>query len=127
MSFSEIVKKYPETNFLQSPEYGKMNELLKDKAISSDFGGKGHALMIVRNAKRGRYLEIPCGPLTDWNDKKAVKTVFDEIIKTGKAEKCVFVRIRPQLLATEENLKLLSDLGLKKSPMHLAAEQKIRR
>ena len=125
MSFSEIVKKYPETNFLQSPEYGKMNELLKDKAISSDFGGKGHALMIVRNAKRGRYLEIPCGPLTDWNDKKAVKTVFDEIIKTGKAEKCVFVRIRPQLLATEENLKLLSDLGLKKSPMHLAAEHTV--
>ena len=125
MSFSEIVKKYPETNFLQSPEYGKMNELLKDKAIQSDFGGAGHALMIVRNAKRGRYLEIPCGPLTDWNDKKAIKAVFDEIVKTGKEEHCVFVRIRPQLLATEKNLKLLSDLGLKKSPMHLAAEHTV--
>lgn len=125
MSFNEIVKKYPEANFLQSPEYGKMNELLKDKAIQSDFGGKGHALMIVRNAKRGRYLEIPCGPLTDWNDKKAVKAVFDEIIKTGKSEHCVFVRVRPQLRATENNLKLLADLGLKKSPMHLAAEHTV--
>lgn len=125
MSFNEIVKKYPEANFLQSPEYGKMNELLKDKAVQSDFDGKGHALMIVRNAKRGRYLEIPCGPLTDWNDKKAVKAVFDEIIKTGKSEHCVFVRVRPQLRATENNLKLLADLGLKKSPMHLAAEHTV--
>ena len=122
MSFNEIVKKYPEANFLQSPEYGKMNELLKDKAIQSDFDGKGHALMIVRNAKRGRYHEIPCGPLTD---KKAVKAVFDEIIKTGKSEHCVFVRVRPQLRATENNLKLLADLGLKKSPMHLAAEHTV--
>lgn len=125
MSFNEIVKKYPEVNFLQSPEYGKMNEFLKDKAIQSDFDGKGHALMIVKNAKRGRYLEIPCGPLTDWNDKKAVKAVFDEIIKTGKSEHCVFVRVRPQLRATEDNLKLLADLGLKKSPMHLAAEHTV--
>ena len=125
MNFDEVVKKYPEANFLQSPEYGKMNELLGDKVITSDFGGVGHALMIVRNAKRGRYLEIPCGPLTDWSSKKSVNAVFDEIKKVGKAEKCVFVRIRPQLENSEKNLKLLSDLGLKKSPMHLAAEHTV--
>ena len=93
--------------------------------ITSDFGGVGHALMIVRNAKRGRYLEIPCGPLTDWSSKKSVNAVFDEIKKVGKDEKCVFVRIRPQLENSEKNLKLLSDLGLKKSPMHLAAEHTV--
>lgn len=125
MNFDEVVKKYPEANFLQSPEYGKMNELLGDKVITSDFGGVGHALMIVRNAKRGRYLEIPCGPLTDWSSKKSVNAVFDEIKKVGKDEKCVFVRIRPQLENSEKNLKLLSDLGLKKSPMHLAAEHTV--
>ena len=125
MSFDEVVKKYPEVNFLQSPEYGKMNELLGDKVIVSDFNGLGYALMIVRNAKRGRYLEIPCGPLMDWSSKKAVKTVFDEIKKIGKAEKCVFVRVRPQLSGTEKNLKLLGELGLKKSPMHLAAEHTV--
>ena len=125
MNFDEVVKKYPEANFLQSPEYGKMNELLHDKVIVSDFNGLGHALMIVRNAKRGRYLEIPCGPLTDWTNKKTVKTVFDEIAKVGKAEKCVFVRVRPQLNGNEKNLKLLEALGLKKSPMHLAAEHTV--
>ena len=75
MNFDEVVKKYPEANFLQSPEYGKMNELLHDKVIVSDFNGLGHALMIVRNAKRGRYLEIPCGPLTDWTNKKTSREV----------------------------------------------------
>lgn len=125
MSFDDVVKKYPEANFLQSPDYGKMNELLHDKVITSDFDGAGYALMIVRNAKRGRYLEIPCGPLTDWKDKKSVKKVLDEIAKIGKAERCVFVRIRPQLPATPENLALLEKLGLKKSPMHLAAEHTV--
>ena len=63
--WNEIVKKYPEANFLQSPDYGKMNEILGSTVLYVDFGGHGFALMIVRNAKRGRYLEIPCGPLTN--------------------------------------------------------------
>ena len=117
--------KYPEANFLQMPEYGKMNELLGDKVITEDFAGAGHALMIVRNAKRGRYMEIPCGPLLDWEDRKAIKAVFEKIAEIGRQEKCVFVRVRPQLIATPENLALLEKLGLKKSPMHLAAEHTV--
>ena len=123
--FEKIIKKHPEGNFLQSPDYAKMNELLGDKAIIEDFDGKGYALMIVRNAKRGRYLEIPCGPLIDWKNFEFVKQVFTRISEIGKKEHCVFVRIRPQLNATPENLKLLEKLGLKKSPMHLAAEHTV--
>ncbi|MDO4526904.1 MAG: peptidoglycan bridge formation glycyltransferase FemA/FemB family protein [Candidatus Saccharibacteria bacterium] len=121
----EIIKKYPEANFLQSPKYGRMHELLGCKVITEDFGGKGYALMIVRNAKRGRYLEIPCGPLTDWHNQAAVKAVFARITEVAKQEKCVFVRVRPQLLDTPENLRLLEGLGLKKAPMHLAAEHTV--
>lgn len=110
---------------MQSPAYGKMNELLGAKVIEEDFGGKGRALMIVRDAKRGRYLEIPCGPLLDYKDKKTVKAVFEKIAEIAKKEKCVFVRVRPQLINTPENLQLLADLGLKKSPMHLAAEHTV--
>ena len=115
----------PEANFLQSPSYGKMHELLGSKVVTEDFGGQGWALMIVRNAKRGRYLEIPCGPLIDWDDKKLARTVLAKITEVAKREKCVFVRIRPQIEASEGNLKLLADLGLKKSPMHLAAEHTV--
>lgn len=125
IKWEEIIKKYPEANFLQSPEYAKMNEILGCKVQIEDFDGKAWALLIIRNAKRGRYMEIPCGPLVDFNDSKLVKTVFDKIIEVAKQEKCVFMRMRPQLSASDKNLKLLASLGLKKSPMHLAAEHTV--
>ena len=123
--WQEMVDKFPEANFLQSPAYGKMNELLGEKVVTEEFGKNGQALMIVRDARRGRYLEIPCGPLIDWSDKGVVKEAFARITEVAEREKCVFVRIRPQLMANRENLQLLADLGLKKSPMHLAAEHTV--
>ena len=123
--WQKIKKEYKEANFLQSPEYGKMNELLGYKVLYEDFGGKGWALMIVRDAKRGRYLEIPCGPLADFKNKKTAEVIIRKISEIAKAEKCVFVRIRPQLSANPENSKRLEELGLKESPMHLAAEHTV--
>ena len=125
VNWGEIVEKYPEANFLQSPAYGKMNELLGSKVITEDFGGKGHALMVVRDAKRGRYLEIPCGPLIDWGDKDLRTEVFRRITEIAKQERCVFVRVRPQIMRDAKNMKMLADLGLKESPMHLAAEHTV--
>ena len=121
----KILTKFPEATFLQSPAYAEMNESLGYKTISTDFSGKGLALMIIRDAKRGRYMEIPCGPLIDWDNKDLVKNALTEIGEIAKEEKCVFVRIRPQLMANARNLKKLEELGLKKSPMHLAAEHTV--
>ena len=130
MNWKDVLKQYPEANFLQSPEYGEMNTILGEKVIVKEFantnkGKSGYAQMIVRDAKRGRYLEIPCGPLLEWSDSGAVKAAFDEICKIAKRERCVFVRVRPQLFATRQNLDLLAGLGLRKSPMHLAAEHTV--
>ena len=125
VKWSAMIKRFPEANFLQSPAYGKMNEILGEKVIPEEFGNSGRALMIVRNAKRGRYLEIPCGPLIDWQDAKTVKAAMAKITEIAQAEKCVFVRIRPQLVANNQNLGILKDLGLKKSPIHLAAEHTV--
>lgn len=127
--WTKIIKTYPEANFLQSPSYGRVNELLGEKVITIDLTGAGgnfgRALMIVRDARRGRYLEIPCGPLIDWSDDQMVHEAFKQITSVAKKEKCVFVRIRPQLPATPENLKLMEKLSLKKAPMHLAAEHTV--
>ena len=125
MEWKEVVKKFPEANILQSPEYGKMNELLGETVITEDFGKSGRALMIVRKAKRGWYLEVPCGPLIDWSDNDLVKKAVAKIATVAKEQKCGFIRIRPQLPATAENLKTLEKLGFKKSPMHLAAEHTV--
>ena len=123
--WQEILEKFPEANFLQSPSYGEMNEILGEKVIIEEFDSKGWALMIVRAAKRGRYLEIPCGPLIDWKKPKIVQEVFARLAEIARAEKCVFIRVRPQLMATDANLKMMADVGLKPSPMHLAAEHTI--
>ena len=123
--WAQVVEKYPEANFLQSPLYAKMNEILGAKTFTEDFDGKAYALMIVRDAKRGRYLEIPCGPLADWEDIGQIKAIFERIKQVGRREKCVFVRVRPQLMRTDKNLRMLSKLGLKESPMHLAAEHTV--
>lgn len=125
VDWAKITERFPEANLLQSPEYGEMNKSLGNKVFTEDFEGAGYALMVVRDAKRGRYLEIPCGPLVDFTDKKAVREVFEKIREIAEREKCVFVRIRPQLLDTSENLKILGNLGLRKSPMHLAAEHTV--
>ena len=125
MSWAETLEKYPEANFLQSPEWRKVNEIIGEKVIVEEFEGRGHALMIVRNAKRGRYLEIPCGPLIDWKNPEVLRIVFTRIHKVAVENRCAFVRIRPQLRRNAENLEILNKLGLKPSPMHLAAEHTV--
>lgn len=79
--------------------------------------------MIVKDAKRGRYLEVPGGPLLDWNDRALVEAVFAKIKTIAEAQNCVFVRLRPQLPAPE--LSKLDGLGLQKAPMHLHAEHTV--
>lgn len=115
---------YPEANFLQSPQWGRMNEIIGHKVII-DTTETTWCLMIVKNAKRGRYLEIPGGPLLDWQNPETVQSMFANIRAIAKREKCVFVRLRPQLRNTPENLQLLASLGAKKAPMHLHAEHTV--
>jgi lipid II:glycine glycyltransferase (peptidoglycan interpeptide bridge formation enzyme) len=76
----------------------------------------------IETAKRGRYLAIAGGPILDWKDQKLVKTVFDDIAEQGRAQNCVFVRIRPQLTAGPTSEHLFKSLGLKPAPMYLSVE-----
>ena len=113
-------------NFLQSKKWQKVNESVGHKVIIENFLGKKYpVLMIVKNARRGRYLEIPGGPIIDWQDKKLVAEVFARIREVAMREKCVFVRLRPQLLDTPENRELLKSQGCKIAPMHLHAEHTV--
>ena len=125
LSWNKIIERFPEANFLQSPAYGQMNEILGSKVFFEDFDSKGWALMIVRDAKRGRYLEIPCGPLINWGDAGLIEKALARIRIVAKEEKCVFVRLRPQLKRSKQHMQLLNGLGLVESPMHLAAEHTV--
>jgi lipid II:glycine glycyltransferase (peptidoglycan interpeptide bridge formation enzyme) len=120
-----FILKHEEGNFLQSDEWGKVAEKVGHKAIRKDFEGGDSVLMIIKDARRGRYLEIPGGPLIDWDRPKIIKEVFDEIKSIAKAEKCVFVRFRPQLLNTPENRKVIESTGAKPAPFHLHAQNTV--
>ncbi|MBQ9016735.1 peptidoglycan bridge formation glycyltransferase FemA/FemB family protein [Candidatus Saccharibacteria bacterium] len=125
-----LQKFHPEANFLQSSLWYKTNEAIghtpKIFSLTLETGREEcQALCLVKSAKRGRYLEVPGGPLLDWRNDRAVEQMFDVIKTLARASKCGFVRLRPQLKNTPENRARLKSLGLKPSPMHLHAEHTI--
>lgn len=122
--WKRMTAQYPEANFLQSPAWQRMNELVGHKVIVKA-DNEAWCLMIVKNAKRGRYLEIPGGPLVDWNDAAQVERVFRQIRETARREQCVFIRLRPQLRRSAENEARLKKLGARTAPMHLHAEHTV--
>lgn len=125
-----VSKEHPEANFLQTSTWGKVYEKDGKKVFYLGlFEGKkliGSSVVILKPAKRGRYLEIPGGPLLDWDGNiKALRFFLKEIAKLAEREKCVFVRMRPNIPDTEQHRKLAERLKLIKSPMHLHAEHTV--
>ena len=125
MNWFGALKRYPEANFLQSPEWGKVNELAGYQVVVRSLGSHSYCQMIVKNAKRARYLEVPGGPLTDWHDRKKVTDAVEQIRQVAKKYHCAFARVRPQLPDTEANRQLFAELGFQRAPMHLHAEHTI--
>ena len=56
--WNKTVKEFPESNFLQSPSYGRMNEILGAKVITEDFGGSGGRSVPAGGAGCGRALYL---------------------------------------------------------------------
>lgn len=113
------------TNFLQAPVWQKTNERIGHNVVVEKLDGKHNTFMIVKKAKRGRYLEIPGGPVLTWESSQELSSAIQKMLDVAKANRCAFVRIRPQILDTPENRALMKSLGGKLSPMHLAAEHTV--
>lgn len=113
------------TNFLQSVVWQKTNELIGHQVVVEKLDDKHDTYMIIKSAKRGRYLEIPGGPVLNWDNPDSLEPAIARMLAIAKKHHCAFVRIRPQLLDTPENRTLLKKLGGKIAPMHLAAEHTV--
>jgi lipid II:glycine glycyltransferase (peptidoglycan interpeptide bridge formation enzyme) len=113
-------------NFLQSWNWGEFNRRIGHKIYR--FGLyrknklKGVFLLIEKNAKRGRYLECPGGPLILESYSSNLEFFVNQIKEIGKQEHCLFARVRPQLLDNPKNRYLFKKNGFVNSPMHLHAE-----
>lgn len=127
---SYVLKNHKEANFLQTSSWGKTYEDDGKKVFYFGVYNNekicGSAVVILKPAKRGRYLEIPGGPILDWDGNVGILESFMEEIKAFAMKyNCVFVRMRPNIPDTPEHRNLAKKLGLVPSPMHLHAEHTV--
>lgn len=125
--WDNFVKSRAEANFLQSWDFYEFHKSRGKKIVRrAALNDKDEILAayagVVETAKRGTYLAIAGGPIMDFTKSTVVKAIFTDIEETGKKEKCVFVRVRPQLELSQKSLQLMKNLGLKKAPMYLSVE-----
>lgn len=117
---------HPETNFLQSWYWGEFHKAYGNKIYRTGFYKDkklvGVMLSVVEDAKRGRYLTVPGGPIFDWGDPGLIKSFIVEIKRIAKADNCVFVRVRPQLESNEFSKTIFAKNGFVSAPIHLHAE-----
>ena len=124
--WDDFITSHEEANFLQSWAWGDFHEA-RHKKVVRRIALKGEKIVAayvgqVETARRGSYMAIAGGPIMDWSDKKLCQAIFDDIKKQGKANKCVFVRIRPQITECPENRELFCQLGAKPAPIYLSVE-----
>jgi lipid II:glycine glycyltransferase (peptidoglycan interpeptide bridge formation enzyme) len=124
--WEQFILSRPEANFLQSWNWGVFHERLGKKVFRVGvFTGEqmaGAAECVKEKAKRGTYLTIAGGPLLEWQNAEVVKATFEYLRKLAAQEGCQFIRIRPQEKDSAELRKLVSEVGLQDSPMHLTAD-----
>ena len=125
-TWEDFLSQHPEANFLQSWYWGQFHETLSHRIKRSGFTKEGKLvgvmLSVVENAKRGKYLTVPGGPILDWKNQTLVNLFAEEIKIIANTEGCVFVRVRPQLQFSDLSKKLFKELGFINAPMHLHAE-----
>ncbi len=124
--WEKFIIKHSDANFLQSWYWGEFHESLGKKIFRYGFYQEneliGVMLSIVEDAKRGRYLTVPGGPIIDWADKELAKVSFEIMRKIARENSCDFVRVRPQLLKNTFSIKLFKNNNFRPAPMYLHAE-----
>lgn len=124
--WENFLLKQEQANFLQSWYWGEFHEALGQKIQRTGFYKNnklaGIMLSIVEDAKRGKHLIVPAGPIIDWQDKDLVNAFVKESKRIAYLSDCAFIRVRPQLLSNDISKKLFRDAGFSEAPMHLHAQ-----
>lgn len=125
-TWDTFVKAHDEANFLHAWQWGEFHKARGKTVLRRGvYVGKklkGVYEGVVETARRGTHLSIAGGPIVDWADKDVVRLLRDDMKKQATEHKCVFVRVRPQAEATDENLWQMKNLGFRMAPMYLSVE-----
>ncbi|MBU0767003.1 peptidoglycan bridge formation glycyltransferase FemA/FemB family protein [Patescibacteria group bacterium] len=120
--WDEFLASQPYSPFLQSWTMGEVYRDIGEESVRLEMRDgneiKGICQAIVVNAKRGKHLAVPYGPvLTINNQQSTINCLLEELKKTAKDHDCSFIRLSPFWSRTTPRIE-----GTKPSPLHLLAE-----
>lgn len=127
-AWNQFVLSLNPNTFLHSWEWGQLQkhegETPRYIGVFKDNVQIGAFLLLTVNARRGRFLFIPHGPL--FKTEEQTRTYLPEVIKyckqVGTQDKAVALRISPLLITNEENTKAFKQLGFRPAPIHMHSE-----
>jgi lipid II:glycine glycyltransferase (peptidoglycan interpeptide bridge formation enzyme) len=120
-TWEDFIASHTEANFW-GDFHLRLNHAVVRQGIYEGNNLVGASQSIVESAKRGKHLVLPGGPIIDWQNKAVVNEWLSSIKQAAKTNKCLFVRVRPQILDTPEHRQLFKKLGFIKAPMHVTAD-----
>ena len=130
--WSDFLNKDPGHSFLQTWEWGELQEKLNYKIIRLGIYDNKRlsamALVIKIKSKRGNFLFVPHGPVIDPKENNSLidillEGLFKYLTRLAKEENYSFIRIAPIIEDTENNRKLFSRLGFRTAPIYMHAER----
>lgn len=134
-TWEEFVAGQKPHSFLPSWNWGEFNAAMGDKTwrmgiyqpTTNDQQLVGAALVIKITARRGTFLFVPHGMITNdqrpkTNNTEAWNTLIDYLTNLAVQEKCSFIRVSPILKKSGEGGELFKKLGFRRAPMHMHAE-----
>lgn len=122
-----LLKLKPNT-FLQSWEWGQVNQAEGQKVRYCGFFKNnqqvGAAQLLTVQAKRGRFLFCPHGPLfvPEISVEEYLPILFRYCQQKARADQAVAVRIAPLLVTNEVHKKIFQKHGFRPAPLHMHTE-----
>jgi lipid II:glycine glycyltransferase (peptidoglycan interpeptide bridge formation enzyme) len=124
--WENFIALHPEANFLHSWYWGdfhlRLGHRIERLGFYDDTRLVGVLLAIVEPAKRGRHIVIAGGPILDWSRVELIQLLVQELRRIAQQHRCLFVRVRPQLIDSPDVRRLFKNLGFITSPMHVTAD-----
>ena len=84
------------------------------------------ATAILIQARRGRFLKVPGGPLFKLPDRRLAQIVLAHLKDLARRNGCSCVRLQPYLLDSPDRRQLMRELKLRPSPASLNAEHTLK-
>lgn len=124
--WKSILDNYPQSNFLQSWNWGEFQKSLGrdvERFLFFNNGAVcGAAQVCLEVAKRGSFVVCAGGPITDWTEIEQTQFAIATITNWAKYKQARFVRIRPQEIERVGSQAVAELLFSNKSPMHVTAD-----